>query len=736
MDIQQLNVLIRTVAETNGATQTSAALRGVGQQSEQTNTQLRRTGQSAREVAAGFGQVREGALSFVTALTGVQLGTAAITQAAGTLRNVIAGAIEAQAAQERTIRATAAAYGQAATQYQAFAETLSQQTGFTSQAILEAALSARTLSQNYALTIAQTQRLISVSADLARVRGIGVAESFERIQSAIRGEAEASEFLGLTLNATFLQQNAANGAYRQTFTTLTDAQRAQVVYNEVLKQSAQFSGLATQASAGLDGAMAKTTLAANNLSLSLGRLIEPQVITTLQGTTTAALALQSALDAIGRAQQNLPANSPLTELPRSLLAAIPVVGAMAATFDVLGAALERAAEPQRELNRLRDEGRRLAEASLLQERPELITSFQRVVPVVRGFNEQLRQTHTTLLQVVQDINDLGTRGGQLNSVLGALSQTDIAGRAAAAAQQGLQQIDARILANRALLAIEREIAQEREATKITDPRDVAGARAAQERIDNLERLLPLERARLQLEAQSTAVQQQSVELSGQQAQLELQLLPARQQLLALDQQLNNAQTQRLQLLREQAALEARQRAAPALEALEDVQAQIERNRLVIANRRGATAEERAAARRENRELNRQLPGLEITGFDAQRALSLQQRAGAAADIVEQLRQNRIRQQQATVQQGLEPGEAQLAALQAQLDRLGLVGRILDAAGQRLTLQIQVTVDGQVAGADDDAVAGQVARAVFDHLTEASNQAPTPPVVQVSGVRRH
>lgn len=740
MDTEELRVLIRTVADTAGATQTNAALRGVAQQSEQLNSSMRRTRQGTREAGEGFGQAAENVARFVGALTGVELGLSLFASAGEKIREVLRGAIEVQAENERTVRATAAAYGAAAGQFQNFAEALSQQTGFTKQSILEAALSARTLSQNYQLTIAQTQRLIAVSADLARVRGIGVAESFERVQSAIRGEAEASEFLGLTLNDTFLQQNAANGAYRTTFNTLSDAQKAQIRYTEVLRQSAQFSGLAAQAARSLDGAMGQANLAASNLSLTLGKLIEPSTITTLQAATTAALALQRALEELEKRRQ-LPAGQQVSfgDIAKGAVTAIPPLRDVANVMGVVGDAAEQMAQAERN-RQVEIRNQAILTNQLLEQEADIrsqIASATLKPSVTSGFNEQLRQTHTTLQQIAADISALGTRGGNLSSVLGGLGETNLEGRAQVQTQQALQQIDARILANRALLAIEKEIASEREATKITDPRDVTGARAAQQRVNTLEQLLPLERARVDLENQRTALQQQSVQLSGQQAELELQLLPARQQLVALDRELNNAQTERLQLLRQQAELESRQRAAPALEALDDTRAQIERNRLLLRVRGATTPEERRDISRENRELRQNLRPQELAAFDAQRQLDLQNRAGAAADIQEQLRQNRIRQQQAAIRGDIAPAEAQLAALQSQLDRLGLIGRILDAAGQRLTLAIQVTVDGQVATSGDvpGAIAGQVANAVYSELVEANRQAQLPAIVQQSGVRR-
>jgi hypothetical protein len=269
-----LRLLLRTIADTKGAEQTSAALRRVQQDAKQTDA-------TSQQMVAGLARQAAGFLSVATA--------------ASALGSVYSASITAARENERVTRATAAAYGAGAQQFERFAASLSQSTGFTSQAILEAALSARTLSQNYGLTIDQTQKLIRASADLARVRGIGVAEAFERVQSAIRGEAEASEYLGLTLNDTFIKNNALNGSVKTTFERMTDAQKAQIRYGELLKQTATFAGLAASSMNTLDGAMLKSETATNRLNVSLGKLIAPATISGLQKLANAADALDKAM---------------------------------------------------------------------------------------------------------------------------------------------------------------------------------------------------------------------------------------------------------------------------------------------------------------------------------------------------------------------------------------------------------------------------------------------------------
>jgi len=246
---EELRVYIRTIADTSGVKQTQRAVQ-----------ESRRSLSAAGAAAIG-------------GIAGVAAGQ--LTNQVQNLVGAFGESVQAAREHERVIRATGMAYGQAAGQFQTFAQQLSATTGFTSDAILEAALSARTLSQNYGLSIQQTQKLIKVSGDLARLRGIGIAESFERVQSAIRGEAEASEYLGLTLNDTFLTNQAMNGSLKNTFGTMTDVQKAQVRYNELLRQTEAFSGLAATSADSLDAAFGRAEVSANKLAVALGNFSKP-----------------------------------------------------------------------------------------------------------------------------------------------------------------------------------------------------------------------------------------------------------------------------------------------------------------------------------------------------------------------------------------------------------------------------------------------------------------------------
>src|SRR5690606_32038675 len=141
--------------------------------------------------------------------------------------------------QEVALRTLERGYGDAATELEAFSEAIQANTNFSNDQAIAAANTFRTLADNYGFTTAQIQELISISADLAATMGIGLEDAAFRVQSAMRGEAEAAEFLGLTLN------DRALGLDRVS-TSMSEAERAQIRFNALQEQSAFALGTAAE----------------------------------------------------------------------------------------------------------------------------------------------------------------------------------------------------------------------------------------------------------------------------------------------------------------------------------------------------------------------------------------------------------------------------------------------------------------------------------------------------------
>lgn len=779
---EELVVRLRTVAESAGATQTREALRQVKtevQAAEQANRQYaaqvksteianreqaaalrstaqaaRTAGQSVREVGGSFRVGGEDVLRFASALTGVELGLSIFASIGRKIHDAIGESISAQADAQNTARATAAAYGQAAEQFTRFATALSTQTGFTQQSILEAALSARTLSQNYGLTIDQTQRLIAVSADLARVRGIGVAEAFERVQSAIRGEAEASEFLGLTLNATFLQQNAANGAYRQTFTTLTDAQRAQVVYNEVLRQSAQFQGLAAQSASSLDGSMTRAATAARNLSLAFGEIIQPTAIDALQAEARAASDLEIALRKLDEARRQSSSLPGAGGVGNALAQSLPQVGPAVGIVTLINEALHKVAEPERE-KALQARQAAIQTQGLLDAQRDVSSQLESSRRRGQQFAVTMSQAQREAQAVKNEVGEIEQSLARINDLRQSVPANsplvpDLG--AAASLQQIEQQIRAQERAQ-AFLKDQRQILEQTAngslANSFGAPPNVAAQAAndARRQLDLLNQLAPAQQALADVQERQRQLQEAATQNSAAEAALTLTILPQRERIAQIERDIADSVNKQLQLRQEQNLLLAQQAALQPNNELDDTQAKIQRDKLLL-QVRGVNPEERIAARREIRDLSRNvLPAQELSAFDANRRVALAERPERATQLGEDLRKNSLEQGAQSVRDAIKPTTDAIALVRSQGEQLTLLKQVADAVTASRQKAIEVVIQGAVdvlgsgGGSADGAqeVASKVAQQVFDqvfgHLREGLGQAQFPPLVPQSGVRR-
>lgn len=305
-----------------------------------------------------------------------------------------------------------------------------------------------------------------------------------------------------------------------------------------------------------------------------------------------------------------------------------------------------------------------------------------------------------------------------------------------------ERINARLIAQNAVAAAQADRRREAEASKITDPRDVGGARAAQERLRILDELLPKEQALAVAQAQQAEIQRAIADNQAAEARVMLQAIGGRQEIAQLERDIANSVDKQLTLRQALTRLLAQQRQQGPANALDDTEARIERNRLLLGIR-GLDPETRRAARFETRDLMRNvLPGQRLGAFDAARDVALAERAERGTGLAGQIAENMLRQRQEAVRGANVGNEAALFAIQQLNERLGLLNNIAAsnvAGAQRnvdLTINLNVAGDRGVLSPEAAAqVAQEAATRVYAELTEGVGQAQLPPVIPVSGVRR-
>jgi tape measure domain-containing protein len=171
------------------------------------------------------------------------------------------------------------------------------------------------------------------------------------------------------------------------------------------------------------------------------------------------------------------------------------------------------------------------------------------------------------------------------------------------------------------------------------------------------------------------------------------------------------------LLEELARMLAQARAAPVQAALEDTEAAIERDKLLL-QIRGIPAEARTQARREIRDLTRNvLPTQRLEGFDVGRDVTRAQRLESAANLRNQILQTQL---------ALAGGPPGAPGAQTATGVGGAPAAVAPQAAPpaiQIPLQVNIIENGTVVQ-------------TYEELLEANTQAQLPPVVQVSAVRRN
>lgn len=116
---------------------------------------------------------------------------------------------------------------------------------------------ARTVDMTKRLGLSQEQMelLIERTADLSTGK-TNLEDGIERVTAALRGEAEASEYLGLTLNETFVKGwYEARGAMEGAWKDLDDLTKAQIRYQVFLEQAGPLAGKAADSITTYGGAI-------------------------------------------------------------------------------------------------------------------------------------------------------------------------------------------------------------------------------------------------------------------------------------------------------------------------------------------------------------------------------------------------------------------------------------------------------------------------------------------------
>ncbi len=230
--------------------------------------------QSSKGANAEMLNLIKGFGGFAAAAAGISVGAETIHAALTKVTEETQRAAQAQFALNQL-------YGTTAPLITQQAEDLAKLAGQSRTSAKEAAASVATLARNYALTGAQIQQVLKISADLAAVRGVTMEAASERVASALRGEAEAIEYLGQALQSGALKAfGEMTAEQRAQFETLSDITKAQIILNTLTKNAADLQGAAAKRTQDAAGATQNLQTAIDNLAASIGKKFSPEVVAT------------------------------------------------------------------------------------------------------------------------------------------------------------------------------------------------------------------------------------------------------------------------------------------------------------------------------------------------------------------------------------------------------------------------------------------------------------------------
>lgn len=452
----------------------------------------------------------------VLAAQGIQQGVGAITTSVTESRQA-----------ERQIRAT---FGGGAEEMNRFAEQTAQALGKTTREMQRAASETGTLARNYGLTNDQLKQLIGRSADLAAVTGLDVRDATQRATAAIRGEAEAAEVLGLTLNSDAVKAMAnMTDEQRKNFETLDQHTKAQIIFNEFMKQSAFATGEAAARAEEAEGEWGKFTRTLDETAKTVGNAVLPEFTRLLKHMNDiikiapeAAKAIQESFDKVGSGPNDgsgsgipiAPNGVPLPRTQEEFNASVAGGGSALAPFGaavggvvggpggaLLGAGIATAAGALFEATRinaaLADQSKRYMDAekraisdSRRNIRDLLTQDAQKRVGIERDVQKQVDSIIETeqadLKSRLKSVDDLQKeRVGQIEKVrdaeIRAAEETRDAGIKAAEQQRDGRLRAAEAARDGALAALEAE-KQQLQAARLQEDRGISDARQREDRI--------------------------------------------------------------------------------------------------------------------------------------------------------------------------------------------------------------------------------------------------------------
>lgn len=228
--------------------------------------------------------------SFGKKIVGAAVGAFAIKGITDVAKSVVSSA----SAMEQAMGGTDKVFGSSASQIHSWAADTSDSIRLPAAAVEKYAVLIKTqlaaTGQPMSALVTQTKALIQVGADLAAVTGADLADSIAAVKSALAGEYDPIQNLGVAMTAATVNTKALALAHGDTALAASSAIQAQARVAEIMEKSAFATGAAAEESDTFQAKMDSLKEKTSELAVAIGGPMLDSLANMVGGATDAASA--------------------------------------------------------------------------------------------------------------------------------------------------------------------------------------------------------------------------------------------------------------------------------------------------------------------------------------------------------------------------------------------------------------------------------------------------------------
>ena len=195
------------------------------------------------------------------------------------LLGIGAVAINAASDLEETNSKFNAVFGDMSGTVSEFAKNFAIDFGRSTQEVKENLAVIQTVGKNYGLTAEEasglSQNLLTLANDVAAFTNTDLSDAANRMTAALRGEGEAAEALGFSINQTTLEEYARQQGIEKSIAKMSQAELVNLRYGLMVQQAGDMVGYATSEQGSFTAQLARAKGVFTDLAATMGTYLLP-----------------------------------------------------------------------------------------------------------------------------------------------------------------------------------------------------------------------------------------------------------------------------------------------------------------------------------------------------------------------------------------------------------------------------------------------------------------------------